>query len=232
VDTVTIAAGLGALAGVGVGWFARRRCQLASAEAAYLRRQLRLAEHAANHDPLTGLPNRRAFYRYGTALVADPTRHPLAVAVIDLDGFKSVNDRYGHATGDEVLVTLAARLATWAGGDLVARLSGDEFAGLLCLRAGGRACPSGLDGSGDLDGLARMLATSLGEPMRVGCGVVQVTASVGLVPVTVADNLTDALARADAAMYRVKAMHRKPVIRLRTQHTHHVETPPWAEAGG
>jgi len=223
VDTVTIAAGLGALAGVGVGWFARRRCQLASAEAAYLRRQLRLAEHAANHDPLTGLPNRRAFYRYGTALVADPTRHPLAVAVIDLDGFKSVNDRYGHATGDEVLVTLAARLATWAGGDLVARLGGDEFAGLLCPRA---------TGPGGIEGMAMLLAATLGEPMRTGAGVVRVTASVGLVPVSVADNLTDALARADAAMYRVKAMHRKPVIRLRTQHTHHVETPPWAEAGG
>jgi GGDEF domain-containing protein len=76
-----------------------------------------------------------------------------------------------------------------------------------------------------------MLATSLGEPMRVGCGVVQVTASVGLVPVTVADNLTDALARADAAMYRVKAMHRKQVIRRRTPHTHHVDT-PCTEAGG
>jgi len=231
VDTATVAAGLGALAGVGIGWFARRQCQLVSAEATYLRRQLRLAEHAATHDPLTGLPNRRAFYQLGTTMVADPTRHPLAVAVIDLDGFKSVNDRYGHATGDEVLVTLAARLATWAGGDLVARLSGDEFAGLLCLRAGGRACPSGLDGSGGLDALARMLATSLGEPMRVGCGVVQVTASVGLVPVTVADNLTDALARADAAMYRVKAMHRKQVIRLRTAHPHHVDT-PCTEAGG
>jgi len=231
VDTATVAAGLGALAGVGIGWFARRQCQEVSAEATYLRRQLRLAEHAASHDPLTGLPNRRAFYHLGTTMVADPTRHPLAVAVIDLDGFKSVNDRYGHATGDEVLVTLAARLATWAGGDLVARLSGDEFAGLLCLRAGGRACPSGLDGSGGLDGLARMLATSLGEPMRVGCGVVQVTASVGLVPVTVADNLTDALARADAAMYRVKAVHRKQVIRLRTPHPQHVDT-PCTEAGG
>src|SRR5262249_56438404 len=127
------------------------RGQVGWAGGRYLRRQLRLAEHAASHDPLTGLPNRRAFYQLGTTMVADPTRHPLAVAVIDLDGFKSVNDRYGHATGDEVLVTLAARLATWAGGDLVARLSGDEFAGLLCLRAGGRACPSGLDGSGGLD---------------------------------------------------------------------------------
>jgi diguanylate cyclase (GGDEF)-like protein len=222
VDTVTVAAGLGALVGIGIGWHARRQCQLASAEAAYLRRQLRLAEHAATHDPLTGLPNRRAFYQLGTALVVDPSRHPLAVVAVDLDGFKSVNDRYGHAIGDEVLVTLAARLATWARGDLVARLGGDEFAGLLCLRA---------PGPGELDGMAKTLAASLGEPMRTGAGVVRVTASVGLVPLSVADNLTDALARADAAMYRVKAMHRKPVISLRAPHTHHIDT-PCNEAGG
>jgi diguanylate cyclase (GGDEF)-like protein len=215
-------AGLGALAGIGIGWHARHQCQLASAEAAHLRRQLRMAEHAASHDPLTGLPNRRAFYQFGTALVADPTRHPLAVAVIDLDGFKFVNDRYGHATGDEVLITLAARLATWAGGNLVARLGGDEFASLLCLRAAGPDGP---------DQLATLLAASLGEPMRVGAGIVQVTASVGLVPLAVADNLADALARADAEMYRVKATHRRQVIRLRTPHTHHVDR-PCAEAGG
>jgi diguanylate cyclase len=222
VDTVTVAAGLGALAGMGIGWHARRQCQIASAEAAHLRRQLRLAEHAASHDPLTGLPNRRAFHQFGTVMLADPTRHPLAVAVIDLDGFKSVNDRYGHATGDEVLVALAARLATWAAGDLVARLGGDEFAGLLCLRTAG---------PGGLDGMARVLAASLGEPMRVSAGVVRVTASVGLVPVNVADNLPDALARADAEMYRVKATHRRPVIRLRAPHPHQIDT-ACNEAGG
>jgi diguanylate cyclase (GGDEF)-like protein len=222
VDTVTVVAGLSALAGIGIGWHARHRCQLASAEAAQLRRQLRLAEHAASHDPLTGLPNRRAFYQLGTAMVTDPARHPLAVVVIDLDGFKSVNDRYGHATGDEVLVTLAARLVTWAGGDLVARMGGDEFAGLLCLRAAGHENP---------DELAKVLAASLGAPMCVGAGPVQVTASVGLVPVTVTDNLADAFARADAAMYRVKATHRKPAMSLRTPHTHHVDT-PCTEAGG
>jgi len=211
----------------------RAEIDVLRAELARAHARIAELEARADIDPLLDILNRRGFERELARAIAYVKRYgtDAVLVYLDLDGFKSVNDRYGHATGDEVLVTLAARLATWAGGDLVARLSGDEFAGLLCLRAGGRACPSGLDGSGGLDGLARMLATSLGEPMRVGCGVVQVTASVGLVPVTVADNLTDALARADAAMYRVKAVHRKQVIRLRTPHPQHVDT-PCTEAGG
>jgi diguanylate cyclase (GGDEF)-like protein len=210
VDPLSVVAGAGALVGIGTGWHARRRVQRAEAEAAALRRQLSAAHHAASHDPLTGLPNRRAFYHLGTALIDDPTRHPLAAAVIDLDDFKDVNDRYGHAAGDEVLKAVAARLATSAGDNLVARLGGDEFAGLLCVPATDRFT---------LDRTARALAVIVAEPMWVAGAMVAVTASVGLVPVYPSGHLAEAMGRADAAMYQAKFRPRRSA----TVHTHHAE---------
>ncbi len=88
----------------------------------------------ARHDPLTGLANRKAFTESGLGLLArarvDGTSG--AVLVLDLDGFKPINDHYGHATGDQILVQLASRLESTARTtDLVARLGGDEFA-VMC----------------------------------------------------------------------------------------------------
>ncbi|WP_298624806.1 diguanylate cyclase [uncultured Zoogloea sp.] len=88
----------------------------------------------ARHDPLTGLANRKAFTETGLGILARARVDGSAgaVLVIDLDGFKPINDRFGHATGDQVLVQLAARLESTARTtDLVARLGGDEFA-ILC----------------------------------------------------------------------------------------------------
>lgn len=89
--------------------------------------------HVALHDPLTGLPNRRLLDLQGSALIddqQDATR--LAILYVDLDGFKEVNDTFGHRVGDEVLVSFAQRLRTCVRpGDVVARLGGDEFAVLL-----------------------------------------------------------------------------------------------------
>ncbi|MCB1768931.1 MAG: diguanylate cyclase, partial [Candidatus Competibacteraceae bacterium] len=91
-------------------------------------------ERMAYYDPLTGLPNR--------ALLADRLRlslakaqrdhHVLAICYLDLDGFKPINDRWGHAAGDELLVQVAQRFQqNMRGGDTVARLGGDEFVLLL-----------------------------------------------------------------------------------------------------
>lgn len=88
----------------------------------------------ARHDPLTGLANRKAFTETGLGILARARVDGSAgaVLVIDLDGFKPINDHFGHATGDQVLVQLAARLESTARTtDLVARLGGDEFA-ILC----------------------------------------------------------------------------------------------------
>jgi diguanylate cyclase len=131
VDPLALTAGVAAAVGFGVALRLHKRALRAESEAARLLGELHAERHAASHDPLTGLPNRRAFHRLGTALVADPSRHPLIAIVLDLDDFKQVNDRYGHAAGDEVLITIAHRLANYAGDNLVARLGGDEFAGLL-----------------------------------------------------------------------------------------------------
>src|SRR5262249_17242708 len=84
--------------------------------------------HQAMHDPLTGLANRAAaFDRLSAALAADGG--PIALCYLDLDGFKGVNDRYGHDAGEGLLVAVADRIATVAGdaAALAARIGGDEF---------------------------------------------------------------------------------------------------------
>jgi diguanylate cyclase (GGDEF)-like protein len=160
-----------------------------------LRSQLVTAHHAADHDALTGLPNRRAFLRLASALINDAARYPLVVVVVDLDDFKNVNDELGHAAGDEVLTTIAQRLAAWAHGGLIARLGGDEFAGLWTAPA---ADPQTLHQAAD--GLAQTLAV----PMRAAGHTLAVTASIGMAPIRPPGHLLDTLRVADLAMYRAK----------------------------
>jgi diguanylate cyclase (GGDEF)-like protein/PAS domain S-box-containing protein len=90
----------------------------------------RHVEHLALHDPLTGLANRQLLERNLEAAIADSDRadRPLALVFVDVDGFKSINDRWGHRTGDTVLCEIADRLRSGVrSGDLVARIGGDEF---------------------------------------------------------------------------------------------------------
>jgi diguanylate cyclase (GGDEF)-like protein len=169
-------------------------CALASANLweSYDRQVLLLRTHEtlAATDPLTGCLNRRAFLeRLHIAIrgTADRT----VVCLIDLDGFKAVNDRDGHAAGDAVLRAVTTALATAVREtDTVARLGGDEFA-VLC------AVPEADD------------AGALAERIRQGvAGVgrgVGVTASVGITVVRAGDDDHEVLLRADQAMYRVKA---------------------------
>ncbi len=88
----------------------------------------------ARHDPLTGIANRKAFTELASAILlrARGDQQPGVVMMLDLDGFKPINDRFGHPVGDQILTTLAERLeATARATDVVARLGGDEFA-ILC----------------------------------------------------------------------------------------------------
>lgn len=192
-------AGLAALTGTGSAWWWHRRAQRAEVQVVALRNQLAAARHAADHDALTGLPNRRAFLRRAEAVISDPARHPLAVVVVDLDDFKNVNDEWGHAAGDEVLMTVAHRLAARAADGLVARLGGDEFAGVwnastLDARALGR----------DADRVAQVLAV----PMPIADRTLTVTASVGMASVRPRGDLLAALHVADLAMYQAKTTRR------------------------
>jgi diguanylate cyclase (GGDEF)-like protein len=202
VDPLTLAVGAGAVAvtSLGTGLRLRRRLRVAEATAAGLQRELEAERHAANHDSLTGLLNRRAFYQQGHRLVADPAQPAIACVVVDLNSFKQINDELGHSAGDEVLITVARRLARYGGrgaaGNLVARLGGDEFAGLFRHPATDWAL---------LYPAADDLADLLAAPMTVAGRPLLVTASVGVAAITRDGGLTTALAHADCAMYRAKA---------------------------
>jgi diguanylate cyclase (GGDEF)-like protein len=134
----------GVLTALGLVVYAAGRAYRQAHEHAESRRRLAEAtsvqlEHAATHDALTGLANRRCFSNRLAAevLQAEPDR--LAVLFCDVDRFKTVNDSLGHAVGDEVLVAVSARLTQLArGDDFVARVGGDEFA-VLCPRVEGEA---------------------------------------------------------------------------------------------
>lgn len=206
--TVTLAGAI-ALAGVSAGNRWRVRARHAEAQAAQLRRELQSQRHAASHDPLTGLLNRRAFYESALSRITDAARQPLVVIVIDLDDFKMINDEYGHAVGDEVLITIASRFRTYAGANMVARLGGDEFVGLFS--------------DPDADerwraATSKKLAELLASPVPIAGRNLVVTASVGLAPVSQATGLDEAVRRADAAMYQDKTRdrrrHRRPLGRF------------------
>jgi diguanylate cyclase (GGDEF)-like protein len=170
-------------------------CTMASANswAAYDRQVqlLRTHEALAATDPLTGCPNRRAFLeRLDGAIAAAGDGSRAAVCLIDLDGFKAVNDRDGHAAGDAALRAVTAALTgAVRGSDIVARLGGDEFAVLAEV---------GL--TVDADELAERLRQAVAVAGR-DCGV---TASVGVAVVEGSDDVNVLLHRADAAMYRAK----------------------------
>ncbi|WP_433342562.1 GGDEF domain-containing protein [Micromonospora sp. CA-111912] len=196
-DPLTIASGISAAGALVSAWQLRRRALLAEAEIEHLQAELAAERHAASHDPLTGLPNRRAFFRLATTLLTDAVGQPLIAVVLDLDDFKQVNDRYGHAAGDRVLISVAERLAAFAGDNLVARLGGDEFAGLLTSPTVDRRW---------IEHASRRLCEALAAPIPLDGLSLRVTASVGLAPVTGPAQLTEALDRADAAMYRAKSV--------------------------
>lgn len=151
--------------------------------------------HQANHDPLTGLPNRTLLAQY-VAERFRPGAGGLACLFLDLDNFKVVNDSLGHTSGDELLVEVADRLrATVRPGDLVARFGGDEFV-VVCEQVG----------EDDAVALAERITDALALPMRLGGVDVRPHASVGVTVQTAEHVAADELIRdCDIAMYQAKA---------------------------
>jgi diguanylate cyclase (GGDEF)-like protein len=153
---------------------------------------IRVHEALASTDPLTGIPNRRAFVdRLRAAVEAAAWGHQTVVALVDLDGFKGVNDSAGHAAGDELLKNIASAL----GGavretDSVARIGGDEFAVLA-------------DVSATFSG--EMLAERLREVVAAIGRPSGVTASVGVAEIEPGEDAEDLMYRVDSAMYRSKS---------------------------
>ena len=169
-----------------------------------LERRRHTARELAQRDSLTGLVNRFGFEQRLAAELEAPVPRPFALCYLDLDGFKKVNDRLGHAAGDTLLRLVASRLGELVGhNDLVARLGGDEFAILL----------AGIDGSDEAKELAERLHVALLHPYLIGSEVVSVPASIG---VTLApaqgSTTTHLLANADAALYAAKDRRREKVV--------------------
>ncbi len=153
--------------------------------------------HQAFHDPLTGLVNRAAFSdRVEQALTrVDRKGSTLAVLFLDLDNFKAVNDRLGHAAGDQVLVILADRLRECIRvTDAAARLGGDEFAILL----------EDIPDTTSVVQVAERLLGSLGQPFMLDGQELRVGVSIGIAWSHVGQSTADLLRHADIAMYSVK----------------------------
>lgn len=158
----------------------------------------------ATHDILTGLPNRAGLIAEITrGLSADRrTGRATAVLMLDLDGFKDVNDVFGHSTGDDLLVSIAARLrGSVRGSDLVARLGGDEF--VVVMRH--------LNEPSDALNAADRLVRTFHKPFALHAGEVFVTASIGVAVATPTDDADTLVGNADTAMYAAKENGRDQV---------------------
>lgn len=162
------------------------------------REEDRLREQAT-HDLLTGLPNRGLFLDRVSQAVALARRNGRLAALlfVDLDGFKLVNDSFGHQVGDQLLADVAGRLANAVReSDTAARLGGDEFAVIL----------TGVNNRLDILRIARKLAADLQRPYLIGGRNVSAGASIGVaIYPDHAQSPTDLLSLADAAMYRAKS---------------------------
>jgi len=160
------------------------------------------ARHLANHDVLTGLPNRRLLKDRLSQALALAHRHERNVAVmfVDLDRFKTVNDTLGHEVGDKLLVAIADRLKrVLREGDTVARVGGDEF--VVVLPEVGR--------DRDAAVVARKVLDLLGGPLRVDSHELLVTPSIGIAVAPSDGDDPEALLRySDAAMYEAKSAGR------------------------
>ncbi|WP_082098824.1 putative bifunctional diguanylate cyclase/phosphodiesterase [Demequina iriomotensis] len=184
-----------------------------------VRMRSELMQHRAMHDPLTGLANRNLFHDVLEDLLAKPDADTrVGVIAVDLDGFKGLNDRFGHAAGDSALVHVAGVLRAATGGrGTVARLGGDEFV----------IAVEDPDCSKALVEIAAAIHEGLRKPLAVKRHQIQLAASLGIALAdeeTVSGGSATLLTAADAAMYRAKAAGRsrtevfEPSMRVADDH--------------
>jgi diguanylate cyclase (GGDEF)-like protein len=183
---------------IGFAIFSYRRVKELAVEMKARRSAELEAKKLSRHDPLTGLPNRRFFVEMlSEVLLTTTTDSRSAVLMLDLDGFKSINDAYGHAAGDQALIEFAQRIsAIMRAGAVFIRVGGDEFAVIV---------PNivSLDGP---TALARRIVAAVAEPFLIG----HISASVGVgigIAVAPSDGMDPEVLvqRADRALYRAKA---------------------------
>ena len=170
-----------------------------------LRKRLDELWRLAFYDSLTGAMSRHFLLEGGERALSQAKRyrHPLAVILIDLDHFKRINDRYGHAVGDEVLRTVAERIKRLIRtSDLFGRLGGEEFALVL---------PE-TDATGALVLAERVRRALSDDPAMTSYGALPLTATSGVATLRDADDLPALLERADRALYKGKAAGRDRVV--------------------
>jgi diguanylate cyclase (GGDEF)-like protein len=164
------------------------------------------AQHAATTDPLTGIMNRRALLAALDVEQSRSERHgyPMALLLLDVDHFKTINDQHGHAMGDQVLAALGRLLATEVRKtDFVGRWGGEEFVAVL----------SGADEEGARSGAERIRRAVEGmEMLDDKGGSVPVRVSIGVAYLEVNDTAEILIDRADHAMYRAKSTGRNRVV--------------------
>jgi len=199
-----------------IGWFASRLAEVlalsgtlvvlmwqAAGTYAELDRLATRFQGEALHDGLTGIANRRSFdLEVARRWAAATETRGLSVAFVDVDDFKSYNDRFGHAAGDRCLQQIATAIdrAVRGRSDFAARYGGEEFVVLLSETTSGEA----------LDVLERLCANVARETATFG---ERVTVSVGLADLRPGERLSDFLERADAALYRAKRDGRDRIVR-------------------
>jgi diguanylate cyclase len=169
---------------------------LLAADRKRLSARLRDAWWDAHHDPVTGLLNRRGLAERAPAVLSRSaaTGRPAVVVLLDLVGFKQVNDRFGHDAGDAVLAAVADRLAAAPGVVAAARLGGDEYAAVLRT-----------DQDADVPLVLAVLHAAVTGPVGWQGTAIPVGATLGAVAADSRHPLGTWLARADAAMYRARS---------------------------
>jgi diguanylate cyclase (GGDEF)-like protein len=183
---------------IGFAVFSYRRVRELAVEMKARRSAELEAKNLSRHDPLTGLPNRRFFVEMlAEVLLTTTPDSRSAVLMLDLDRFKSINDAYGHAVGDQVLIEFAQRIsAIMRAGAALIRVGGDEFAVIAPKIVS-------LDG---LTALARRITAAVAEPFLIGPISTSVGVGIGIA-IAPSDGMNPELLvqRADRALYRAKA---------------------------
>lgn len=182
---------------------AEARLETATREASELREKLEEARDNARRDPLTDLPNRRALEEAYAAQAASGAR--ICLAVCDVDHFKSVNDRFGHAVGDRVLKAIAEALSQTCAGHLVARYGGEEFAVLFTSVSIQTARTT-------LDAARATVATKRYRLRETDAPLGEITFSAGLAAAEPGDGLSTVFHRADRLLYAAKTAGRNCLL--------------------
>jgi diguanylate cyclase (GGDEF)-like protein len=201
---------------IGFAIFSYRRVKELALEMKARRAAELEARKLARHDPLTGLPNRRFFVEtLGEVLLTTTVDSRSAVLMLDLDGFKSINDAYGHAVGDRTLIEFAQRISTiMRAGAIFMRIGGDEFAVVI----------PNIKSLDNPTALARRIVAAVAEPFMIG----QISTSVGVgvgIAIAPSDGMDPEVLvqRADRALYRAKAEGRSCIRFFEPDMDAHVE---------